>query len=343
VRALAARLAALSLSIVACAGAPARPPPLPPPAAAAPSPSVELPDGCAAGRTIALEGHTASVVVARCRDAITARSDVDNELQMPPAEDCLFLAGAQGKPLRTSCGAGAGVFDVAGERLVKLRRGGPPTLLVGTIHANDVGVQASVRFEAYALVDEAWRAVPSPTWPTRGADLLGDGQLIFPVTVARLDLGYCLPRMACGAYFADANAIVYVNGFETWNGAAYASDLRALRPVYERALARVRDEVRRSPQVPPQPKNDEVIPFEEGKTQDWYGDCFLGRVRQAGEIFAYRRVLGDDAPAAIAEADAVMKDFQLGACREFFRLGEEPSWAKLRAQLLSAKVPTLAR
>lgn len=134
-----------------------------------------------------------------------------------------------------------------------------------------------------------------------------------------------------------------VNGFEAWDGKAYASDLRALRPVYDDALARVREDVRRYPQYPPQPKADEPIPFEEGITQDWYGACFLGRVRQAGEIYGYRRALGDDAQAAIAEADAVMKEFHLGACQEFFQLSEMPTWTSIRAQLLDARGPALAR
>jgi hypothetical protein len=337
--------------LVACTAAPRPQPPAPRSTAAttaatpdagpppAPARAVDLPDRCVPGTVIPLVGHTASIVNATCPDP-EAQDETRVELQMPPEGACIFLVGARGKPQRTSCGVEAYVVDVKGKQLVQLRPGGPPSLLIMALHARHVGMQPRAEFEVYELVGEEWHAAPSPHWPARGADMLGDGKIQFPVALTRLNLGECFPHMVCGAMFGQPDAMVYVDGFETWDGKGYATDLEALRPVYQKALAKARAGLR----APPKASGDtgEIVHVPD-VTQDVYGDCHVGRVRMAAEVYLYRRILGEDQAAAIQEADQAMKGFDMTPCKEAFRLGSMPTWVDLRKQLLATSIPKLGR
>jgi hypothetical protein len=169
--------------------------------------------------------------------------------------------------------------------------------------------------------DEFSRAKSAPQCPTCIQDADRDGVPEFTFRMVELEIAPC-SRVSCGPEVALR---VQVRGFESWDGARFARNLRSFVPLYDRRLQAARAEVKR------------VRKASKKKTT-----CPLDAVRVAAELFAYGRLTGVTELAAFKEADTLMAGYSTAPCsREFDLLARPRSWVELRSELVSEKLPVL--
>ncbi len=164
-------------------------------------------------------------------------------------------------------------------------------------------------------------ASSAPACPTCISDQDADGIPEFDVALASLEVGGC-PRVACGPIYALR---IDVEGYESWDGAAFARNLASFKPLYERKL----DDARVAAKALATSPNKSAV-------------CPDDALRAAGGLYVYGVLLGERPADAIKHADAAMAGYTTKPCQARFDMFDAPKpWSALRAALLATSLPTL--
>jgi hypothetical protein len=116
-----------------------------------------------------------------------------------------------------------------------------------------------------------------------------------------------------------------VHGYESWDGSAYARDLRAFEPLYKTKLEQMRSITQRM-----------------RGNNAYMQSCPIGWVSWAANAYVDARMIGVPEARAIAEADAMVQGVSFTACQQYIE-GPVTDWRALRAKLLAFRPPPLTR
>ena len=175
------------------------------------------------------------------------------------------------------------------------------------------------------LKGNAWEApTPQPERASCDAERDADGMPALPTALVRENVFRCTSPEDLTFSVSDD---FEVTGFEGWDGTRWTKDLRALRPVYERALAAARAEAE---PIKARPSSQPECPTE--------------ALRVGATIFILRRVLGGSPAEAMREADAVWRGISTSRCHRGEPECQVTSVQFVRDSLLRASdLPTLSR
>jgi hypothetical protein len=161
----------------------------------------------------------------------------------------------------------------------------------------------------------------TPECPTCIQDQDRDGTPEFTYRMFALKIAPCA-RASCG----PASALeVEVRGIESYHDGKYARDLRDFVPMYFDRLKEARTVARR-------------VRRATGKSKT----CPLNALRTAAEIYVYGRLIGENEPAALKDADSIMRGYDFRPCSKEYDLLDSPKdWEALRGELTAQTLPEL--